>query len=193
MNVIQYGMRRNDMPIIYNEKTREFHLYNQEISYIIKILDNDQPGQLYYGKRLPHREDFSHLRCLLKSALFHYSETTRYNLDATTPPFNNLLRLPRSSIALKRNVPLCDCIFGAAPQVGKRYAARHALTLIRNEIQDLFEFRSTTQNLHFKSLYRKIGVSCVISFLQLQITNKCLPLVCGFVCLLFVVCSIYTK
>lgn len=38
------------MPIIYNEKTREFHLYNQEISYIIKILDNDQPGQLYYGK-----------------------------------------------------------------------------------------------------------------------------------------------
>ena len=61
MNVIQYGMRRNNMPIIYNEKTREFHLYNQEISYIIKILDNDQPGQLYYGKRLTHREDFSHL------------------------------------------------------------------------------------------------------------------------------------
>lgn len=61
MNVIQYGMRRNDMPIIYNEKTREFHLYNQEISYIIKILDNDQPGQLYYGKRLTRREDFSHL------------------------------------------------------------------------------------------------------------------------------------
>lgn len=61
MNVIQYGMRRNDMPIIYNEKTREFHLYNQELSYIIKILDNDQPGQLYYGKRLTHKEDFSHL------------------------------------------------------------------------------------------------------------------------------------
>lgn len=61
MNVIQYGMRRNDMPIIYNEKTREFHLYNQEISYIIKILDNDQTGQLYYGKRLTHREDFGHL------------------------------------------------------------------------------------------------------------------------------------
>ena len=49
------------MPIIYNEKTREFHFYNQEISYIIKILDNDQPGQLYYGKRLTHKEDFSHL------------------------------------------------------------------------------------------------------------------------------------
>ena len=49
------------MPIIYNEKTREFHLYNQDISYIIKILDNDQPGQLYYGKRLTHREDFGHL------------------------------------------------------------------------------------------------------------------------------------
>lgn len=49
------------MPIIYNEKTREFHLYNREISYIMKILDNDQTGQLYYGKRLTHREDFGHL------------------------------------------------------------------------------------------------------------------------------------
>lgn len=61
MNVTKYGTRRNNMSIIYNEKTREFHLYNQEISYIIKILDNDQPGQLYYGKRLTHRENFSHL------------------------------------------------------------------------------------------------------------------------------------
>ena len=66
MNVIQYGMRRNDMPIIYNEKTREFHLYNQEISYIIKILDNEQPGQLYYGKRLTHREH-SHWRISSRS------------------------------------------------------------------------------------------------------------------------------
>ena len=49
------------MPIIYNDKTKGFHLYNQEISYIIKILDNNQPGQLYYGKRLTHREDFGHL------------------------------------------------------------------------------------------------------------------------------------
>lgn len=82
---------------------------------------------LVYFKRFS--EDFSHLPCLLKSALFHYSETTRYNLDVTTPPFNNLLRLPRSSIALKRNVPLCDCIFWCSPtgrQTIRRSARSHA-------------------------------------------------------------------
>lgn len=49
------------MPIIFHEKTKEFHLYNQEISYLLKIMDNQQPGHLYYGKRITDREDFGHL------------------------------------------------------------------------------------------------------------------------------------
>lgn len=83
MNVIQYGMRRNDMPIIYNEKTREFHLYNQEISYIIKILDNDQPGQLYYGKRLTHREDFGHLfeYAMRDMSPYAFEENSTFSLE----------------------------------------------------------------------------------------------------------------
>lgn len=83
MNVIQYGMRRNNMPIIYNEKTREFHLYNQEISYIIKILDNDQPGQLYYGKRLTHREDFSHLfeYAMRDMSPYAFEENSTFSLE----------------------------------------------------------------------------------------------------------------
>lgn len=83
MNVIQYGMRRNDMPIIYNEKTREFHLYNQEISYIIKILDNDQTGQLYYGKRLTHREDFSHLfeYAMRDMSPYAFEENSTFSLE----------------------------------------------------------------------------------------------------------------
>lgn len=83
MNVIQYGMRRNDMPIIYNEKTREFHLYNQEISYIIKILDNDQPGQLYYGKRLTRREDFSHLfeYAMRDMSPYAFEENSTFSLE----------------------------------------------------------------------------------------------------------------
>lgn len=83
MNVIQYGMRRNDMPIIYNEKTREFHLYNQEISYIIKILDNDQPGQLYYGKRLTHKEDFSHLfeYAMRDMSPYAFEENSTFSLE----------------------------------------------------------------------------------------------------------------
>ncbi|NOW05152.1 alpha-galactosidase [Clostridium beijerinckii] len=49
------------MAIIFNEKSREFHIYNEQISYIIKILDNNQLGNLYYGKRIHQRESFSYL------------------------------------------------------------------------------------------------------------------------------------
>ncbi|OQQ92995.1 alpha-galactosidase [Ligilactobacillus salivarius] len=49
------------MPIIYNEKSREFHLYNNKISYLIKILVNEQLGQLYFGKRIPNRENHDYL------------------------------------------------------------------------------------------------------------------------------------
>ena len=34
------------MSIVFHESSREFHLYNDSISYIIKILGNGQLGQL---------------------------------------------------------------------------------------------------------------------------------------------------
>ena len=49
------------MSIIFHESSKEFHLYNDEISYIIKILRNGQPGHVYYGKQLNDREDFGYL------------------------------------------------------------------------------------------------------------------------------------
>ena len=49
------------MSIIFNEKTREFHLFNNNISYIIKIFKNEQLGHLYFGKKVRHRESFEHL------------------------------------------------------------------------------------------------------------------------------------
>ena len=36
------------MGIIYEEKSRQFHLYNDKISYIMTCLPNGQMGQLYY-------------------------------------------------------------------------------------------------------------------------------------------------
>ncbi len=49
------------MPIIYHEKSQEFHIYNNDISYIIQILRNNQLGNLYFGKRVNDRESFRHL------------------------------------------------------------------------------------------------------------------------------------
>ncbi|MDO5520108.1 MAG: alpha-galactosidase [bacterium] len=49
------------MGIIYSETTKEFHLYNDMISYIIQVLPNLQLGNLYYGKRIRHKSDFTYL------------------------------------------------------------------------------------------------------------------------------------
>ena len=49
------------MSIVFSKTSKEFHLYNDKISYIIQILENGQLGNLYYGKKIHHQEDFSYL------------------------------------------------------------------------------------------------------------------------------------
>ena len=49
------------MAVRFNEKSGQFHLYNDDISYIFKILKNGQLGNLYYGKRLSENRDYGYL------------------------------------------------------------------------------------------------------------------------------------
>lgn len=49
------------MDIIFHEKSKTFHLYNETISYIMMIMENGHLGQLYCGKKIHDREDFSYL------------------------------------------------------------------------------------------------------------------------------------
>ena len=49
------------MSIVFHEKNRTFHLFNDKISYIMAVLPNGQMGQLYFGKRIHQREDYSYL------------------------------------------------------------------------------------------------------------------------------------
>ena len=49
------------MAIIVNSSETTFHLCNGEISYLFAVLPNRQLGQLYFGKRIREREDFSYL------------------------------------------------------------------------------------------------------------------------------------
>ena len=49
------------MSIVFHEKNRTFHLFNGKISYIMAVLPNGQMGQLYFGKRIHQREDYSYL------------------------------------------------------------------------------------------------------------------------------------
>lgn len=47
--------------IIFHEKTKTFHLYTKQISYIMCVLENGHLGQLYYGRHIHDKEDFSYL------------------------------------------------------------------------------------------------------------------------------------
>ncbi|GAB6168606.1 alpha-galactosidase [Clostridium carnis] len=49
------------MPVIFHKETQEFHLYNEEISYIIHILPNGHIGNLYFGKRIDPYKNYNHL------------------------------------------------------------------------------------------------------------------------------------
>lgn len=49
------------MNIFFNSNNMEFHLQNDKISYIIKVLGTGDLGHLYFGKRLNHRENFSNM------------------------------------------------------------------------------------------------------------------------------------
>jgi alpha-galactosidase len=57
------------MPISCNETAREFHLYNEKISYIFCIAKNGQPQHLYYGKAIPHTRSFGHMNVMRSTVL----------------------------------------------------------------------------------------------------------------------------
>lgn len=61
------------MSIAFHEQTKEFHLYNKEVSYIFKILANGQPGHIYYGKRLTDKEDFGYMTEYAKRDMAPYA------------------------------------------------------------------------------------------------------------------------
>lgn len=47
--------------IVYHESSRIFHLYNNQLSYIMMVLPDGSLGQLYCGRAIHDREDFSYL------------------------------------------------------------------------------------------------------------------------------------
>lgn len=49
------------MAIKFHEQSRCFHIYNKEVSYIMRVMENEQMEQLYYGKAIHDRDDFSYL------------------------------------------------------------------------------------------------------------------------------------
>ena len=44
--------------IVFHKETKTFHLYNDQISYIMCVLENGHMGQIYYGKKIHDKKNF---------------------------------------------------------------------------------------------------------------------------------------
>lgn len=60
------------MSIFYSESDRIFHLFNEQISYIMTILPNGQLGQLYFGKKIHPQKDYSYLLEMVPRSMASY-------------------------------------------------------------------------------------------------------------------------
>ena len=69
------------MHILFNEKSKTFHLTNDSISYIMTVLPTGHLVQLYFGSKIHDKEDFSYL---LESAL-------RPNLAYVSEEYNKVI------------------------------------------------------------------------------------------------------
>lgn len=71
------------MNITFHKSTGIFHLYNNDISYLMMILPNGQIGQLYFGAAIRDREDFSHLleTCYRTNSAYYSEELNTMCLE----------------------------------------------------------------------------------------------------------------
>ena len=72
------------MNIIYHERGKVFHLFNDSISYILMVLPHGGLGSLYYGKVLRDRAGFEHLfeRVHRGMSACVFADCRDYSLDA---------------------------------------------------------------------------------------------------------------
>lgn len=69
--------------IIYHEDTKTFHLQNKKISYMMCVLENGHLGQLYYGKHIRDKADFSYLveKASRPMTSYIYEEDRTFSLE----------------------------------------------------------------------------------------------------------------
>ena len=68
------------MNITFHKSTGIFHLYNNDISYLMMILPNGQIGQLYFGAAI--RDLLPHQFCILfRGTEHHVSGTSKTGIS----------------------------------------------------------------------------------------------------------------
>lgn len=117
------------MSIYFHERSKEFHLSNGSISYVIKVLENGQMGQLYFGSAIPDKEDYGYYVDLAHRPMTSYlfEGNLKYSLEHIRQEYPSYgttdYREPAFEILQKNGSRISDfvykghVIYGGKPQL----------------------------------------------------------------------------
>ena len=89
------------MSIVFHKETRTFHLYNDSISYIFRVMENDQLEHLYYGRKISDEQSYDIYHEETMRALMSVSHMSPMRSWMENLPFFRCLPLIRRA-AMKR-------------------------------------------------------------------------------------------
>lgn len=105
------------MPIIFHEKTKTFHLYNDQISYLFKVAKNGHLINLYFGQAISDKEDFDYLletNCRAMSVCT-YEDDVSFSMEHLRQEYpcygNGDMHTPSFDLLQENGSRLCDFTF----------------------------------------------------------------------------------
>lgn len=181
-NAIRTGNRKEQvktMPIVYHERSKEFHIHNEELSYIIRIMQNGQPENLYFGKRLWDRESFAHLheelpRPLTPLAVLEPTELSMLHVKHEYPSYGaGDFRSPAFQIRQENGSRISDFRYASHEIVqGKRPLTPLPATYVGNDAEaaslflTLYDDLTKTKLILTYTVYEAMPVICRNSCFQ---------------------------
>lgn len=105
------------MAVCYHEESQTFHLYNDSVSYIMKVGAGGHLVQLHYGQRLRDRDDFDHLleACPRPMSVCYFDDDPAYSLEHLRQEYPTYgigdMRLPAIEVVASNGSGLLDLTY----------------------------------------------------------------------------------
>lgn len=104
------------MDIIYDERTRCFHLRNKHVSYIMKVMSGGFLAHLYWGRRIEHYHESNEILLYDRGFCANpYPEDRTLSLDTLPQEYptygNSDFRVPSFQVELEDGSRICDLRF----------------------------------------------------------------------------------
>ena len=161
------------MGISVNREKDTFHLYNNEISYIIKVLPNNQLGQIYFGKRIRIPEDCSYFLELYARPMSScvYDTDKRFSMEHIRQEYGVFgtsdYRMPATEVLQENGSRISEfCFRGYRIEEGKPGLAGLPATYVESEDEAetlVIELADPLNGLHLELSYTIFAAGGIIA------------------------------